>query len=98
MNLSEDPPEGLGYMTPADYIYIGQSIYLAFSGAATYGISNISFQRRTPMNVFVSLDSPEATSFIRTDPTLSNLSPEERLKNLKRCWKHLMNMLRRCWD
>ena len=49
----------------------------------TVNISNLRFQRRTPMNVFVSLDSPEATSFIRTDPMMANLSPQERLKKLK---------------
>jgi hypothetical protein len=35
------------------------------------------------MNVFVSLDSPEATSFIRTDPMMSNLSPAEKQKKLR---------------
>ena len=80
-SVASDPPAG--YMTPADYIYIGKLIHQAFSGSATYGISNISFQRRSPLNVFVSLDSPEATSFIRTDPIMSNLSPQERLQKLK---------------
>jgi hypothetical protein len=46
-------------------------------------ISNLRYQRRTPMNVFVPLSSPEATSFIRTDPMMSKLSPQERLKKLK---------------
>ena len=45
--------------------------------------NSISLRGRTPINVFVSLDSPEATSFIRTDPILSNLSPQERRKKLK---------------
>ena len=45
-------------------------------------ITNLSFQRRTPMNVFVSLDSPEATNFIRTDPTMQGLSAEDRKKKL----------------
>ena len=53
------------------------------TGYGNWRITNIRLQRRAPMNVFVSLDSPEATSFIRTDPTLSNLSPEERMKKLK---------------
>ena len=35
------------------------------------------------MNVFVPLDSPEATSFVITDPMMANLSPQERLKKLK---------------
>jgi hypothetical protein len=48
----------------------------------TVTINNLRYQRRTPMNVFVPLDSPEATSFIRADPNLSNLSLEERNKKL----------------
>ena len=46
-------------------------------------LNNLRFQRKTPLNVFVSLDSPEATSFIRTDPMMANLSPEERNKKLR---------------
>ena len=49
----------------------------------TVTINSPRFQRRTPLNVFVSLDSPEATSFIRSEPNLSNLSPQERLQKLK---------------
>ena len=52
------------------------------SGTGTLRITGASLQRRTPMNVFVSLDSPEATSFIRTDPTMKGLSAEERKKKL----------------
>jgi hypothetical protein len=48
-----------------------------------FNITKVSFQRRTPMNVFVSLDSPEATSFIRTDPMMSKLSPAEKQKKLR---------------
>jgi hypothetical protein len=49
----------------------------------TVTISNLRLQRRTPLNVFVPLDSPEATSFIRTGSIMSNLSPAERLQKLK---------------
>ena len=35
-------------------------------GFDNYGVTEIKFQRRGPMNVFVSLDSPAASSFIRT--------------------------------
>jgi hypothetical protein len=45
------------------------------SGSVTIG--NLRYQRRTPMNVFVSLDSPEATSFIRSG---TGSSAEERQK------------------
>ena len=50
----------------------------------TVTISNLRFQRITPLNVFVPLDSPEATSFIRTNPNMSNLSPKERLQKLQK--------------
>jgi hypothetical protein len=74
-------------VTDADYIHIGQTVYNLFKGTKLYGISNISFRRRRPMNVLVSLDSPEATAFIRDSPTLSNLSPQERLKKLRKMLK-----------
>ena len=41
-----------------------------------------TYQRRAPVNVFASLDSPEATSFIRTDPSMQGLSAEDRKKKL----------------
>ena len=76
--------------TQADRIAIGRAIYNAFGGGGsstryplTYGIKSIGYQRRTPVNVFVSLDSPAASSFIRSDPFLSNLSPQQRLQKLK---------------
>lgn len=66
-----------------------KSVSFAFSfsqsssgSIGTNVIRNLTFQRRTPMNVFVSLDSPEATSFIRTDPTMQGLSAEDRKKKL----------------
>ena len=48
-----------------------------------YGITNLNYQRRSPRNVFVSLDSPEASAFIRTDPIMKGLSAEERRKKLE---------------
>ena len=48
-----------------------------------YGITKVTFRRRTPLNVFVSLDSPEATNFIRTDPIMRGLSAEGRRKKLE---------------
>ena len=48
-----------------------------------YGITKVAFRRRTPLNVFVSLDSPEATNFIRTDPIMRGLSAEGRRKKLE---------------
>jgi hypothetical protein len=69
VNVSQSTNKQLGFLSPA-----------LSSGTVT--VSNLRFQRRTPMNVFVPLSSPEATSFIRADPNLSNLSPEERRKKL----------------
>ena len=66
-----------------------KSVSFAFSfsqsssgSIGTNVIRNLTFQRRTPMNVFVSLDSPEATNFIRTDPSMQGLSAEDRKKKL----------------
>jgi hypothetical protein len=58
-------------------------LFLLAPGSGSTQIRNLRYQRRTPMNVFVSLDSPEATSFIRTDPMMSKLSPAERNKKLR---------------
>ena len=45
-------------------------------------ITNVSLQRRTPVNVFVSLDDPEANSFIR-DGIADKMSPAEKKKKLE---------------
>ena len=71
-----------------DYKAIYNALYNRFGSGVnkyplTYGIGNLGFRRTTPINVFVSLDSPEASSFIRTDPMMSNLSPAERQKKLR---------------
>jgi len=76
------PTGGDNTVTDADYIYIGQYMYDTYKGSKLYGVSNISMRRKTPMNVFVSLDSPEATAFIRTDPVMKGLSAEDRKKKL----------------
>ena len=69
--------------TDEDYAKVATDIYNQYKGASSYAITNFSTKRRTPQNVFVPLDSPEASSFIRTDPIMANLSPQERLKKLK---------------
>ena len=63
-----------------------RSVSIAFNiqrnaggGLGTNKILNVTFQRRTPVNVFVGLDSPEANSFIRGGLGGS----EERKKQLK---------------
>jgi hypothetical protein len=69
--------------TDADFAKVSQDIYNLYKNSSTYTITNFSTKRKTPVNVFVSLDSPEASAFIRTDPIMASLSPEERQKKLK---------------
>ena len=47
-----------------------------------WGVSNISYQRRTPISVFVSLDDPEATSFVRVGQGTKKSSPQKRKKRV----------------
>ena len=56
---------------------------LSLSTQDNYGITEIKLKRTSPMSVLVSLDSPEATSFIRTDPIMQGLSAEGRRKRLE---------------
>ena len=51
------------------------------TGKDNYGVkSNISYRNRTPMQVVVPLDSPEASSFIRSAPSKS--TPKKRKKGV----------------
>ena len=63
-----------------------QFVFNAFksggTGATGASISGVTLQRRTPINLFVPLDHPEANSFIR-DGQVDNLSPEEKKKRLE---------------
>ena len=84
-------PYSLFYASSGTYsVNVSQSssLQLFFLSPAlsngTVTISNLRFQRITPLNVFVPLDSPEAASFIRTDPIMANLSPQERLQKLQK--------------
>ena len=52
-----------------------------FSLSPTFGVRNLTFQQRTPRNVFVSLDNPEATSFIRVGTREGD--PKKRRKNVE---------------
>ena len=58
----------VGEDTPRDY--------------TTWNINSFVFQRRTPITVFVALDSPEATAFVRTGE-FSKLSNKEKKKKLQ---------------
>ena len=53
---------------------------IGFHGSPVYGVKNFKFQRRTPQNVFVALDDPEAMSFIRVgqQPSVKRKSARER--------------------
>tara|TARA_R100001594_G_scaffold3512_1_gene13104 strand:- start:129 stop:2924 length:2796 start_codon:yes stop_codon:yes gene_type:complete len=55
------------------------------TGYDNYGITQISYRRTTPLTVFISLDSPEASSFMRlgSSPTTLNKSKKEREKELR---------------
>ena len=46
-----------------------------------YGITNIRYQRKGPVSLVVSLDSPEAVAFIRDGS--GGLTPEEKKKRLE---------------
>ena len=48
----------------------------------TWNINSFVFQRRTPITVFVALDSPEATAFVRTGE-FGQLTNDEKKKRLQ---------------
>ena len=49
-------------------------------GFDNYGVTEIKFQRRTPLTVVVPLDNPDASSFIRSAPPKS--TPKKRKKDV----------------
>ena len=53
------------------------------TGFDNYGITQVRFQRRAPVTVFVSLDDPQASAFVRTEPTFAGLTQEQKLKKLQ---------------
>ena len=54
------------------------------TGFDNYGVTEINYQRRAPLTVFVSLDSPEASAFIRTgSPSRASQSKKQREKQLR---------------
>jgi len=50
------------------------------TGKDNYGVKNISYRRRTPIQVVAPLDTPEASSFIRSAPPKSTSTPKKRKK------------------
>ena len=61
------------------FIYFSQFAKISATGQSTV---KISFQRRTPVNVFVSLDDPVASAFVR-DGDFDRLSNAEKKKKLE---------------
>ena len=49
----------------------------------TYGITKVAFRRVKPITLFVSLDSPEATSFVRLGGGSSPSTPKKRKKKVE---------------
>jgi len=78
-----------------DYVALWNAILMDFSDTIvtldgikygknplTYGITNLNFQRRTPLSVLVPLDSPEAVSFIRVGDDIKTGTPGERYRKV----------------
>ena len=86
---NQDPPQpNPSPMTQADLQAIVSMIRSQYANqmgmsTTTYAIGNLNFQRKTPITVFVPLDSPDAVSFVRTDLDKKGLTPEERLKKIQ---------------
>ena len=76
-----------GGHTEADRLYLWDWIKDNFSDlngnyARTFTVSNIGLKRKTPLTVFVPLDNPESSSFVRTGE-FSKLSNEQKIKKLR---------------
>ena len=74
-------------MTQADLEYIVNYIetnFAQYHGMTTtmWGITNLKFKRQLPMNVFVGLDDPNASAFVR-DGHFDNLTPEQKKRLLE---------------
>ncbi len=73
-------------ITIPDYARVKDTVFVLYqnfnSGSSfdNYGITDIRFQRKTPSNVFVPLDSPEAISFVRVGTDEGD--PKKRKKNI----------------
>jgi len=69
---------------PSNYknLRIDFSQFGRVGGTGPLRITNVSLQRRTPINVFVSLDDPDANAFVR-DGDFNRLSNAEKKKKLE---------------
>lgn len=79
---------GSSPMSNADLNSIVSTVASQFSSkkgmnTTMYALGNVNFQRKTPMSVFVGLDDPAATAFIRTNPVMKGLSSSETKKETR---------------
>ena len=80
-----DRRSGLGI---AFYVQKGDGL----QSVGTNVIRNLAFQRRTPMSVFVPLDDPESSSFVR-DGDFDRLSNEQKKKKLEEMFRSSVEYL-----
>ena len=69
------------YARGAAFRYMLYQLSNSGTGFDNYGIKNVRYQRKSPISLFVPLDSPEAVSFINDGS--GGLSPEEKKKRLE---------------
>ena len=68
------------YARAKDTVFVLYQNFNSGSGYDNYGITDIKFQRKTPLNVVVPLDDPQAVSFIRVGTDEGD--PKKRKKKL----------------
>ena len=59
------------------------SRFIFFGAGSQYGMTSLRFQRKNPIVIGQTLDSPEATSFVRLGQGNKSTSPEERKKKIE---------------
>jgi hypothetical protein len=69
------------YARGEGFTYMLYQLTNSGAGFDHYGITNIKYQRRAPLSLLVSLDSPEATSFISDGS--GGMTAEEKKKRLE---------------
>ena len=87
--LSDGTSQGLrnwsvklpSYARGAGYTYMLFQLTNSGSGFDHFGVTNIKYQRKGPISLFVSLDSPEATSFINDGS--GGMTTEQKKKKLE---------------
>lgn len=63
------------------FYFAGTDEPTAPPGMVSFNVTGVRFQRRSPLNVLIGLDDPEAVSFIRTGT--GNLTAKERQQKLR---------------